>query len=125
METNLRSPRILDVTWGKLEVEGSDFPYKDAKLYPGGSREWNWRETGTEHNPGIQSADVLELLEHSAEVIILSTGVLGRLQVQDETLRMLDERKVAVHILKTKDAVRLYNDLCEDEAVGALIHSTC
>jgi hypothetical protein len=125
MEQRLPSPRILDISWGKLEVEGCDHPYKDAKLYPGGSREWNWRETGTEHSPGIQSSDVIELLEHGAEVIILSRGVLGRLQVDGDTLRMLEDRKVPVHVLKTKEAVRLYNNLCEHEAVGALIHSTC
>ena len=125
MEKRSSSPRILDISWGMLEVEGSDHQYKDAKLYPGGSRDWNWRETSTEHNPGIQSSDVLELLEHGAEVIILSRGVLGRLQVQDDTLRMLEDREVIVHVLKTKEAVHLYNDLCEKEAVGALIHSTC
>jgi hypothetical protein len=38
---------------GRLEVEGKAEPYRDAKLFPGGSREWNWRETGTEHVPGI------------------------------------------------------------------------
>ena len=47
-------------------------PYKDAKLFPGGSREWNWRETGTEHVPGIQPADVQELLDHGAKVVVLS-----------------------------------------------------
>ena len=47
MESSNRSPRIIDVSWGRLEVEGEPEPYKDAKLFPGGSREWNWRETGT------------------------------------------------------------------------------
>jgi len=37
---------------------------KDFKLYPGGGREWDWRETNTEHVPGIQHADVQELLEN-------------------------------------------------------------
>ena len=58
MQTSNRSPRIVDVSWGRLEVEGKAEPYKDAKLFPGGSGEWNWRETGTAHKPGIQIADV-------------------------------------------------------------------
>jgi hypothetical protein len=41
------SPQITHVSWGRLEVEGKAEPYKDAKLFPGGSREWDWRETGT------------------------------------------------------------------------------
>jgi hypothetical protein len=63
MKDQKRSPQITHVSWGRLEVEGKAGPYKDAKLFPGGSREWNWRETGTEHVPGIQPADVQELLE--------------------------------------------------------------
>jgi hypothetical protein len=66
MESTNSSPRIKHVSWGRLEVDGKAEPYKDAKLFPGGSRDWNWRETGTGHNPGIQVADVQELLKHGA-----------------------------------------------------------
>jgi hypothetical protein len=54
MQSSNRSPRINYVSWGRLEVEGEAEPYKDAKLFPGGSREWNWRETNTSHRPGIR-----------------------------------------------------------------------
>ena len=34
MERHVRSPRIVHLSWGRLEVEG--YPtFKDAKLYPG------------------------------------------------------------------------------------------
>jgi hypothetical protein len=29
-----------------IEVAGRP-PFKDAKVFPGGAREWDWRETGT------------------------------------------------------------------------------
>ncbi|MFQ6102666.1 MAG: Mth938-like domain-containing protein [Candidatus Glassbacteria bacterium] len=119
------SPRIKSISWGQIEVEGREAPYKDAKLFPGGSREWDWRETGTQHSPGIQPADVGELLEHGATVIILSKGFAGRLKVCPETLRLLEERSIPVHVLKNEEAVALYNELREKESVGALIHSTC
>ncbi len=32
MQTRNRSPRINHVSWGRLEVEGTAEPYKDAKL---------------------------------------------------------------------------------------------
>jgi hypothetical protein len=70
MERTNRSPRILHVSWGRPEVEGKAEPYKDAKLFPGGSCEWNWRETGTAHKPGIQVIDVQELLDHGAKVVV-------------------------------------------------------
>jgi hypothetical protein len=124
MESKLRSPRITHVSWGHLEVEGGR-RFKDAKLFPGGSREWDWRETGTDHVPGIQPADVEELLEHGAKVVVLSKGNYERLQVCRETLEMLQQRGVSFHVLQTEKAVDLYNQLRENEAIGGLLHSTC
>lgn len=121
----LKSPRITNLAWGSVKVEGVGAGYHDAKLFPGGSRAWEWTETGTHHSPGILPADITELLEHNARVIILSQGVLGRLGVAPETLETLRASGITVHVLKTKEAVRLYNQLCQHEAVGALIHSTC
>ena len=120
-----RSPRILECRWGVIGIEGRGI-VKDAKLYPGGARAWDWRETGTEHRPGIQPADVAELLEHGAATVVLSTGVLRMLGVCPETLQGLRESGVAIEVLPTPAAVEAYNRLVEQNvAVGALIHSTC
>jgi hypothetical protein len=125
MESSNRSPRIKDISWGRLEVEGETEPYKDAKLFPGGSREWNWRRTGTSHRPGIQIADVQELLDHGAKVVVLSRGMAECLHVPQETLEFLEQRQVTVHVLPTKEAAALYNKLAESEAAGGLFHTTC
>jgi len=120
------SPRITHVSWGTLEVEGRERPFKDAKLYPGGGRAWDWNETGTSHTPGIQPADVEELLEHGAEVVVLSRGMNERLQVQSDTLQMLDDEGVEMHVLETEAAVERYNELRgANRPVGGLFHSTC
>ena len=121
----LPSPRILDCRWGRVHIDGLG-TVKDAKLYPGGARAWDWRETGTRHDPGIQPADVAELLDHGATTIVLSRGVLRMLQVCPETLRELEQGGVTVEVLPTPEAVERYNRLADSEAaVGALIHSTC
>ena len=120
-----RSPRIKDVSWGRLEVEDKAEPYKDAKLFPGGSCEWSWRETGTSHKPGIQIADVQELLEHGSKVVVLSRGMAECLHVPRETLEFLEQRQITVHVLPTQHAVALYNKLAQTEAVGGLFHTTC
>jgi hypothetical protein len=125
MQSINRSPRITHVSWGQLEVEGKAEPYKDAKLFPGGSHEWNWRETGTSHRPGIRIADVQELLDHGAKVVVLSRGMAECLHVPPETLKFLQERQIPVHILPTQDAVALYNKLGQTEPVGGLFHTTC
>jgi hypothetical protein len=125
MESSDRSPRINHVSWGRLKVEGQAEPYKDAKLFPGGSREWNWRETQTSHKPGIQIADVQELLEHGAKVVVLSRGMAECLHVPQETLEFLKQRGITAHILPTEHAVALYNKLAQTELVGGLFHTTC
>lgn len=123
MEREIKPPRVTDVSWGRLEAGGRTF--KDARLFPGGAREWDWGETGTRHVPGIQPGDVEELLERGAAVVVLGTGFYGRLGVCRETLEALEDRGVSVRVEKTGEAVRLYNELRERESVGALIHSTC
>jgi hypothetical protein len=124
LEARKRSPRIVALAWGKIEVEGAG-TFRDAKLFPGGAREWDWRETGTEHTRGIQPADVRELLDHGATAIVLSQGMLKRLRVCPDTLKLLKQQGVGVHVLPTHDAVDLYNDLRETEQVAGLFHTTC
>ena len=118
------SPRITSHAWGELEVEGG-LRFRDAKLYPGGARAWDWRETGTHHEPGIQPADVEELLEHGAEIVVLSRGRYERLQVCIETIGLLEENGIEVHVLETGAAVEKYNELAASRRVAGLIHSTC
>ena len=118
------SPRIIHLSWGRMEVEGLGSG-RDFKLYPGGGREWDWRETGTHHVPGIQPSDVEELLEQGSRVVVLSRGMQLALETCPETLRMLRENGVACHLEETKAAVDLYNQLAQTEPVGGLFHSTC
>ncbi|MGW8319518.1 MAG: Mth938-like domain-containing protein [Candidatus Promineifilaceae bacterium] len=119
------SPKITKLSWGALNVEGYDKPFKDAKLYPGGARKWDWNETGTRHDPGIQPADVEELLAHGATVVVLSKGINRRLRIMPETRQWLEEKGVGLYVLQTEEAVKRYNELRQEQAVGALIHSTC
>ncbi len=124
METRPRSPRITRLIWGRMDVEGVGSG-KDFKLYPGGGRPWDWSETGTRHVPGIQPTDVSELLERGSQVVVLTRGMQRALQVCPETLRLLEERGVRVHVEETRAAAELYNQLAASEPVGGLFHSTC
>jgi hypothetical protein len=119
---------ITELSWGSMEVTigGKKHHFKDCKIWPGGARAWDWKETGTEHHPGIQPGDVTELLEGDPEVVILGRGVLGRLEVCAETEATLRERGVPYHIENTKKAVQLFNELAgQGKRVAGLFHSTC
>ena len=119
------SPLILSLVWGEIEVEESAGKVKDVKLWPGGCRSWDWGETGTRHSPGIQVADVEELIEHGATTIVLSKGMVEKLGVPQSTLDALKGRGIEVHVAETRAAMKIYNDLVEKVPVGGLFHSTC
>jgi hypothetical protein len=119
-----QSPRIIHISWGHMNVEGLGTG-RDFKLYPGGGREWDWTETGTHHVPGVQPADVQELLDHGSKVVVLTRGMQLALQTCPETVQMLRDRGITYHLEETNAAVELYNRLAKSEAVGGLFHSTC
>jgi hypothetical protein len=119
-----RPPRITYISWGRMDVEGLGTG-RDFKLYPGGGRAWDWTETDTHHVPGIQPADVEELLDHGSKIVILTRGMQLALQTCPETLQMLRDRGVRYYVEEAQVAVELYNRLAQTEAVGGLFHSTC
>ena len=103
-----KSPRIDEVSWGHMQVAGLGRG-KDFKLWPGGGRAWDWNETGTRHEPGIQPADIEELLEHGSRTIVLTRGMLLRLSTCRETLELLEAKGIEVHVAETREAVKIYN----------------
>jgi hypothetical protein len=109
----------LHLSWGHIEVEGHP-PFKDTKVFPGGAREWDWRETGTHHVPDVQ-----ELIEHGAKAVVLSKGIWERLNVCPETLEVLAKSGIEVEVLQTEAAVERFNELRESMPVGGLFHCTC
>lgn len=75
------------------------------------------------YRPGIQPADVQELIDNGATVIVLGVGMEQCLGVPQETLDALGGR--TVHIAETREAVARYNSLIAATPVGGLFHSTC
>jgi hypothetical protein len=128
MATNVNqdkpTPRILAISWGRMEVEGPGAG-KDFKLYPGGGRAWDWAETGTRHSPGIQPADVEELVTHGATTVVLSRGMNKQLQIHPATRHYLEQRSIMAHVAEIREAVSIYNHLAEGALAGGLFHSTC
>jgi len=124
VEQDKRPPRIAQIFWGRMQVEGLGAG-KDFKLYPGGGRAWDWAETGTRHSPGIQPADVEELVARGATTVVLSQGMNEQLHVHPDTRRYLEQRSITVHVAETREAVKIYNDLAEGTLVAGLFHSTC
>jgi hypothetical protein len=121
----MKSPRIEKIEWGEMIVEGFGSG-RDFKLYCGGGREWDWSETNTHHDPGIQLADVQELLDAGAKTIVLSPGMQLVLRACPDVFDHLRQRSVRFFMEETRVAVKIYNELAiQGEPVGGLFHSTC
>jgi hypothetical protein len=64
-------------------------------------------------------------LAKSANKIVLTTGMTGRLKVSEAALERLKNAGVEFTILRTDEAVKVYNRLAQEWQVGGLFHSTC
>jgi len=125
MNTPKNSPRITHLSWGKMEVSGLGCG-KDFKLWPGGGENWDWRTTGTQHQPGILPADIQELIDKGSEVLVLSRGMLKMLHTSQQALELMESNQIEFYIEPTEAAVERYNQLSsEGKMVGGLFHSTC
>ncbi|XP_053728705.1 mth938 domain-containing protein [Synchiropus splendidus] len=122
----MSSPTIASLSWGHMKVKGCSSSYKDCKVWPGGSRTWDWRETGTDHYPGVQPADLEEVLRKGVDLLVIGRGMSEALQVPPSTLDFVKQKGVQVQVLQTEKAVAEYNKLAEQGAkVGGVFHSTC
>ncbi|XP_037533650.1 mth938 domain-containing protein [Nematolebias whitei] len=122
----MSSPEISSLSWGLMKVKGSTSCYKDCKVWPGGSRGWDWTETGTNHYPGVQPADLEEVLKKGVDLLVIGRGMNEALQVPSSTLDFVKRKGVEVRVLQTEKAVAEYNKLAVQGAkVGGVFHSTC
>ena len=116
------------MSWGRMEVRVNDqtLTFKDCKVWPGGAKEWDWSLTGPRHQPGIQPADIEEILEQGVEVMVLTRGRQLMLHTCPETEQMLRAKGIEYHIEETKQAVALFNTFMQQgKRVGGIFHSTC
>uniref|UniRef100_A0A8C2IAJ9 Mth938 domain-containing protein n=1 Tax=Cyprinus carpio TaxID=7962 RepID=A0A8C2IAJ9_CYPCA len=122
----MSSPEIASLSWGHMKVKGCSTSYKDCKVWPGGSRAWDWRETGTSHYPGVQPADLEDVLRTGVQTLVIGRGMNEALQVPPTTLDYVNKLGVDVRVFQTEQAVKEYNALVEQGAkVGGVFHSTC
>lgn len=120
--------KIISLSWGEIEVRigGQTRTFRDCKLWPGGAVSWSWEETDTHHVPGIQPADIHEILAKDIDVLLLSRGRLLRLQMAPETRQLLEERGIEFHFEETRTAADHFNRLVDEgRKVGGIFHTTC
>lgn len=128
---HITAPIITKAIWGQIDTQHKtkigavQFSARDLKIWPTGTKEWNWNETGTRHNPGIQPADMQEFL-NNVDIVILTRGVQSVLQVPQKTIDYAVAQGKIVLIGETPVMIDVYNCLIQQgKRVGGLFHSTC
>ncbi|OWK17634.1 AAMDC, partial [Cervus elaphus hippelaphus] len=68
------------------------------------------------HSPGVQPADVEEVVEKGVQILVIGRGM-------SEALK---KKGIDVRVLQTEQAVKEYNALVtQGIRVGGVFHSTC
>ena len=102
----------LTVKWGKITTYDGSI-HKDCLLKGKIATKWDWSLTNLHHNPGIQIADVMNIIDKNTTTIILSKGMHNVLQTMPETISYLHKLNLIVYHLTTPDAVATYNELVD------------
>lgn len=97
----MSSPEIASHLWGQMRVHGSTKTYKDCKVWPRRSLAWDWREIGTEHSPGVQTADVEGVAEKGMQILVIGQGMSEALKVTQKK-----EKGIDVRVLQTEQAAK-------------------
>ncbi len=113
--------RIEHYEFGEIVVDGNKYR-RDLIIFPDKVIENWWRKEG--HRLSIEDLQVI--LEYKPEILIIGTGYYGYMKVPREVEQFLIKNNISVHILETKKACNLFNELLKQgKRVAAALHLTC
>lgn len=114
------SPKIESYQMGKAVIDGQDYT-TDLIVFPDRVFHRWWREKSHSVTPD----DLAEVVADPPEVLIFGQGLFGRMDVPADTRSFLKERGIEVIACPTKEACRVYNEMCGSRRVAAALHLTC
>lgn len=110
---------IENYQFGHIRIDGvvydKDLILTNNEVYPN----W-WRKES--HN--LFPEDFINLDLKKVTLVIIGTGTPGLMSVDSSTIKMLDDLHVQYHIAPTPQAVELWNQHLNENAI-ALLHLTC
>lgn len=112
--------RIEEYAFGSITVGGKSYT-SDVIIYPDRIEAPWWRKEG--HL--LQGDDLKEALTSSPEAIIIGTGAYGHMHVREKTISELRSKGIEVHVAKTAEAVKLFNEISRGKKTVACLHLTC
>jgi hypothetical protein len=113
---------IDDYEFGSIQIDGRTYT-SDVILAPESVSDSWWREKGHELN----RTDLEPVMADNPDILVIGTGANGAVTVLPEARELMEKQCDQVHVLKTREAVRRYNELAKkgDRRVVAALHLTC
>ena len=113
-------PQIESYRFGKIVIDGETYQ-KDVIIFPEGVQS-NWRR---EQGHALSVDDLQDVIAVQPKVLIIGTGIFGRMQIPAETITQIEEARIEVVAHKTEKACQLYNQRKDEGDVIAALHLTC
>ncbi len=116
-----KQPIVDHYDFGEIIVNGVVYEH-DLIITPSGVRPDWWRVEG--HR--LQLTDVKDVIDINVDVVVIGTGYDGRMVVDDDVIEAFRKRGAEVYVLKSRQAVKKYNEEVENgKKALLLIHLTC
>ena len=111
--------RIDAYSFGRIVIDGTTYT-KDVIIFPDRVVSPWWRKQG--HS--LQIEDLKEVVPEKPELLIVGCGYSGVMQVPEFVISELKGLGIEIRVMKTPDAVILFNS-CKDRKCVAALHLTC
>ena len=111
---------IDDYRFGKIIINGQLYN-KDLIIFPDRILPNWWRE----HGQSLTMADINEVITVKPKVLIIGTGMYGRIKIQDKIHQNLQSLDIEVIAVRTRKACQIYNQKQAETDVVAALHLTC
>ncbi len=106
--------------FGRIVVEGKVYS-SDLILLPDRVIGSWWRVQG--HS--LAEEDLKDVINQPLSLLVVGTGMYGRMAVPDETVRFLKKKGIEPLIQSTKEACRSFNEQAQKGGVAGAFHLTC
>jgi len=106
--------------FGQMVIDGKKYT-KDLVIFPDKIKSSWWRETG--HL--LTLSDIKDVLHKDPEILIIGTGYMGLMKVDDEVKKYAKDNGIELIIQKSKKAVQIFNEKQSKGRVFGAFHLTC
>ena len=112
--------RIGSYKFVSIVIDGRQYN-SDVVIFAGRIKE-DWRRK-TGHTLHID--DISEAISEKPEILILGTGIFGRVKVPQELAKTVAQSGIKLIARPTKEACKLYNRYYGKKKAIAVLHLTC